>query len=412
MLVDFTVANFASFNEAQTLSMVLPQGQTSRNTTAFSDFEYLGTIAAIYGANGSGKSNFIKAFEFFKTFINESAKKYSQGDKIDVTPFLFHPTSPHEPSEFAISFIHRGYFFEYGFELDTTKIHKEYLYATPQNGDKQEWLLRENNIIRIGDMVTGTTEQKQLWKDTTLDNMLFLSVAIQKNSHDFYLAGEWFKKNINVISSGIMPFTLEQATKSEEEKLKIMGFLKQCDVAFYDFETKEVSLDEEFLKKILSLFPDELKKNLPDTTGATRTEILLKYSVNGSEYILPFESESEGTKQLFHLSGIIIDILKHGCIFIFDELHRSLHPKAFEFVIKLFQDEKTNPNNAQLIFTSHDTHPMKFLSKSDVWIAHKNTDSKQTELYSISDFKNVPDTIDIQKEYLDDIFGGLPNIAG
>ena len=76
------------------------------------------------------------------------------------------------------------------------------------------------------------------------------------------------------------------------------------------------------------------------------------------------------------------------------------------------RDEKTNPKNAQLIFTSHDTHPMKFLLKSDVWIAHKNTESKQTELYSISDFKNVPDAIDIQKEYLDDIFGGLPNIAG
>ena len=278
--------------------------------------------------------------------------------------------------------------------MTTDKVHKEYLYATPPNGEKQEWLLRENNIITIGDMVTGTAEQKQLWKDMTRDNTLFLSVAIQGNSYDFYYPGLWFKEKIlildeiklaktYVIEKNRFWYDIYKLIGEEhlQNKSEILSFLNSCDVAFNNFEI--------------------------DKNG-----INLKYSVNGSEYILPFNAESDGTKHLFELSAVILDILKNGSVWIADELHRSLHPKAFEFVIKLFQDEKTNPKNAQLIFTSHDTHPMKFLLKSDVWIAHKNTESKQTELYSISDFKNVPDAIDIQKEYLDDIFGGLPNIAG
>jgi AAA15 family ATPase/GTPase len=416
MLVDFSVANFCSVNDAQTLSMVMPEGKISQNPTKIKGIPYLSNVAALYGANGAGKTNLIKALHFSQHFILNSHKNKSQGDETGVTPFLFDSKTPNEPSEFAISFIHENYFFEYGFELDIKKIHKEYLYATDKMGNKQTWFTRENQNITIGDNIQGSAKTKKSWKELTRENALFLSQAVQNNSQDFNIAFKWFKQKIKVFSDKVRSdFTKDQcflATNPDcqNNKTKILSFLKNLDIAFIDFSIieKETDFPTSFFEQVPFEFKEDFKKEI---LSSKQKKVKLEYQVNDKNYFLELEQESDGTQNLFALAGPLFDILDNGYIWIADELHRSLHPKAFEHIIKLFKNPKTNPNNAQLIFTSHNTYPLKFLDKHNVWLVEKNKDNLQSELFSISEFKSVPDNIKLDEEYLDNTFGGLPHIG-
>jgi len=188
MLIEFSVANFRSLHERQTFSLAKAAGKelvdtNTFETEAFNSFELLRS-AVVYGANASGKSNFIRALHTMKEIVVGSATG-QRGDRLPVVPFRLSKASAHEPSEFEATFIIDNVRYQYGFSATTERIHEEWLLAYPM-GRPQRWIDRAWNAKTqsydwaLGDKLIGE-KQKQLWQKSTRDNALFLSTAVQLN---------------------------------------------------------------------------------------------------------------------------------------------------------------------------------------------------------------------------------------
>ncbi len=150
----------------------------------------------------------------------------------------------------------------------------------------------------------------------------------------------------------------------------------------------------------------DLSRELP-----VRPEIQLIHTAGGESYALDFSQESQGTKTWFNLIAPLLDVLAEGQILLFDELDASLHPQLTEKIVDLFYDVRTNPNNAQLIFTTHDTHLLQKLNRDEVWLAEKN-EYGATSLTALSDFSGdaVRRSMNLERNYLSGRYCGVPNL--
>ncbi len=389
MLIEFSVSNFRSIKTKQTFSMAAEKPHKEVRCVLDTGFKAAPSVlecAAIYGPNGSGKSNVILAVEFFQEFVITSSREREPGQPISVIPFLFSKDDKSQPSEFEIVFVHKEYLFQYGFILDKEMIHKEWLYATPQTSARQSaqtWLLRDRLKSKKEWVIRKELKgEKEVWKESTRDEALFLSTAVHLNSQDFGIPFEWIRKKLITMGGQyrLSPDYTESKVRSEnEDKAKIVSFMKRFDVSFED-----IHIDQ-------------------------NSKLFSKYTfIENQEYLLPFEEESEGTKLLFAFSGPILSILENGGIFIVDELERSLHPLAFQGIVDLFQDRHFNKNNAQLIFTSHNTTIMNMMDRDQIWLIDKS-EMRASELVSVADFKGRPDEV-VEKRYLTGRYAALPRI--
>ena len=411
MLIEFSVANFRSIKEKQTLSMVADKGFA----TGFNSVPYLSNIAAIYGANGSGKSNLVKAMEFFGDFVNNSAKASQEGEEIEVIPFLFSEKTQELPSEFEIIFIHNDYLFQYGFSLNKNIVITEWLYATPKDGKKQKfqtWLSRDMTIGEIEIDKKNIKGEKEFWKKSTRHNSLFLSTAVSLNSEDFKKPFDWIVKEFRVFptDASISPrFTIKQIADGNKKE-QILKFLKAFDTVFEDIKIVEEEFNE---KKLPKGMPSEIKNEIMKNMKGEKTfDIYTSHKMEeGGVYYLDIGEESLGTEKLFAFAAPIIDVLENGYCLVVDEINNSLHPHALAGVINLFRNKKTNPKNAQLIFTSHDTLPMNILDREQIWVLDKGKFGN-TNLTSIAEFKTSNrETEAIEKRYLNGRYSGIPNIG-
>ncbi len=188
MLIEFTVKNYRSIKNEQTLSMVKAKGNELESSNCFlpdaPSSESLLRSAAIYGPNAAGKSNIIKAMMEMESIIRTSATSSQEGDELGVTPFLFNAASSKEPTEFEMVFINEGIKYQYGFTTTKDQIFEEWLIAFPK-GRPQRWFSREfdrqtqSYEYKFSDYLVG---QKSVWQNSTRMNALFLSTAVQLNS--------------------------------------------------------------------------------------------------------------------------------------------------------------------------------------------------------------------------------------
>ncbi len=386
MLIEFSVSNFKSYRTQQTLSMAAEKPHKSPRCVLETSFHAIPRVletASIYGANGSGKSNLIDAMAFCKYFILNSSKDLLPGDRIKVNPFQFSEQTTSQPCEFEIIFIHEGYLFQYGFAVDTKQVHQEWLYATPQNSKKQSaqtWLERgfKKDEFNIRKEIKGA---KEIWKNETRDNALFLSTAVQRNSDSFKIPFEWIRTKFWTVNTLNNIFTIQEFQSNQEKRDKILKLLKEFDFSFTD----------------LNIVENEKQYSL-----------VSKYIFGNKEYTLPFEEESAGTKRLFTFAGPIIDTLEKGNTLIIDEMDLTLHPLAVKGVISLFQNPHTNKHNAQLIFTTHNTTSMSMMDRDQIWLT-KKSESGESLLSSIADFEGRADEA-VEKRYLSGRYGTLPKI--
>lgn len=178
MLVEMSVANFRSIKDRQTLSLVRNSGDEllRSNTFEASSVKPIKLLrsAVVYGANASGKSNFLQAIQVMDRFVRKSSG-FQRGDDIPVVPFKLCPATRELPTEFEVVFIADGVRYQYGFSATTERVHEEWLFAFPK-GHSQEWISRswnsKNSTYEWGKMAR-LTGQKELWKSSTRDNALF-----------------------------------------------------------------------------------------------------------------------------------------------------------------------------------------------------------------------------------------------
>ena len=417
MLIQFSAKNYLSFKDEQTLSLTIAKGGELVNSNTFrsnlSAPAGLLKTAVIYGPNASGKSNFLAALVAMKRIVTGSATEWQRGKELPVTPFLLDEMSAESPSEFEIVFVADGVRYQYGFAATSERVHEEWLLAFPKV-KPQRWFTRIwNEEINTYEWEMGNsfTGQKQLWQDTTRSNALFLSTAVHLNSKQLQPVFDWFNNSLRTIFfSGFyqeLEFTASRCKDSNELK-KVVEYLKVADLGIDDISVESEKISSKHLPDNMS---DEAKIYfLENEINTDVFDIRTIHKTNqGKTLLFSFNLESEGTQKFFALTGPIIDTLENGYVLFIDELHSNFHPKMVRFLVDLFHDEKTNPNNAQLIFTSHETSILSqdIFRRDQIWFCEKDKEQASI-LYPLTDFSPRKGRENLEAGYLSGRYGALP----
>lgn len=388
MLVQFMVKNVLSFKEETVLDMTAIKAYKEHecNLIDIGMKEKFLRVAAIYGANASGKSNLYMAMSLFQRIIMESLNNVGEGEKNAIdryyVPFSFEKTE--ENSEFQIVEIYGGYEYKYGFEYNAECIVTEWMYRKNLETNRTVTILeRTTNNVKFG---ASVKKECELYKEQIPSETLALSFF-----NKLKLRTDVFTSVYSAIMSTlVVPTNFCEDTDILEELLpqvidrdkeKLVEFLSAIDTGIQD------------------IFYDDSEKNMKFYT--------FHKGKDGEEYPLSLYFESEGTiKSIMLFIYARLAVLNGGSIFV-DELNIKLHPLLLKFITDLFHDEKSL---AQLIYTTHDTTLMdkKFFRRDQIWFVQKD-EFGYSELSALSDFKIRSDA-SFEKDYLAGVYGGIPYI--
>lgn len=397
-LIEFSVENFKIFKDKVTFSMLTRKGDYSFKKNG----RNLLKTSLIYGPNASGKSTLLDAFGMVRNGVIKSAHN-EEGTVLPYFPFIL-SSAKNKPSFYEVVFSLDKKVFKYNFSILKDKIVTENLFRILSTGEEKKYLIRkEQNIKLFADF-----ERSGDIKIKTRKEVLFLSAASQWNNELAVKIVEGFK-NINVISGsgseGYRGYTMGMFKKDIDNKKKILDLLRKADFCISDGVVEKMMLPDSVKKQISSFkeVPDEV-----DTMYFLHDKFDSKNKKIGSERI-NMGNESAGTRRFFDILGPVIDTLENGKILLIDELDNSLHPFLAKLIIDLF--EKSNPKNAQLIVTTHDTSLLSYkkgFSKDHFWFTEKDKFGAGS-LFSLAEFSLRNDT-EFSKKYLEGRFGALPFI--
>jgi AAA15 family ATPase/GTPase len=420
MLVQFTVGNFLSFNQKRTLNLEAKGISELKTNISTFKAEKILRSAIIYGANSSGKSNLIKAFERMREVVLTSVR-LNDTDELDYSPFLFSTESENQPTFFEIVFWQDSTRYRYGFEYNLKQIINEWLFAGKTEKGEKPLFIR--TIEGIG--ITEKFKEGEGTESKTNNNRLFISLVAQLGGNISKKVLEFFKE-YNVLSglehndyTGFTMRVLHKNLNGCDDSLKLYQKLK---LGFQDIKAIESDFNP---LDIPEGMPDKLKaKLIKEFTGkrvAGLKTVHNKFDKKGKiiDFVLldKEKNESEGTNKIIDLSGPIFDTLKLGKTLIIDELDAKLHPLITMRIVGLFNSPESNPNNAQLIFATHDTNLLgeELFRRDQIWFTEKD-EQEQTDLYSLYDF-NLPDgskvrnDSNLEKNYIRGRYGAIPFIT-
>lgn len=402
MLLRFRFSNYRSFRTEQELSLIAG----SLNDQPEGVFEVPGLkervlpVAAIYGANASGKTTVLRALQFMNRAIRQSQRFWEPEQDIPLEPFAGEARDC--SSRFVVDFIQRHVRHQYGFAVNTATVTEEWLHVYP-NGKKQTWFQRKTGEpILFGEKLLG---ENRVIEQLTRNNSLFLSAAAQNNHEMLVPVYKWFWNSLTFVLGdrsveGIR--TAEMCNDSETRDL-ITRLLRVADLGIADLTVEEER--EEFTEKSISLFEEVARSML-----AGRTVVKLRHRV-GDE-LLPFglEQESAGTLAYLALLGPLVSALKAGGVIFVDELDSSLHPLIAIEIMRLFENRALNPKCGQLIFNTHDTNLLNtgILRRDQIWFTEKDAQG-ESHLYPLTDFKPRREE-NLESGYLQGRYGAIPFI--
>ena len=424
MVIRFTAENFRSFKEKQELTLVATSLKELPGALIHIEgFSHdLLRVAAIYGANASGKTNVLKALSFMCSTVRNSHSKWDPEAKINRQPFRLNQ-SEGKPSSFEIEFLVSGTPYRYGFVVNTKRVLEEWLLAYPQ-GKQQLWFTRKEEqkegqepAVRFsfGRHLSG---ENRAIEALTRKNSLFLSAAAQNNHGMLLPVYNWFAANAHFVMS---PRNSAQRTadlcKDDQHKEILANMLSSVDFGVTGLRVEEIRLDGldeqvEQIKKFRTALRDMMSLFDQQINLETATKLFLLHRGSGKEPVeFPLEEESAGTSAYFALLGPAISVLEKGGVLCVDELDSSLHPLLALELVKLFNDEKRNPMGAQLVFNTHDTNLLdnSILRRDQIWFTEKDTQGA-THLYPLSDFTPRKNE-NLKRGYLQGRFGAVPFIG-
>ncbi|MBS1781125.1 MAG: ATP-binding protein [Bacteroidetes bacterium] len=418
MLVEFSVGNFLSFKTKTTLSLAATSIKEHVDTNIFStERNDLLKGAVIYGANASGKSNFIRAMSTMRRLVVQSFEQSSR-EELDITAFLLNTETEYLPSFFEAIFIIDSTRYRYGFEADDKKFRAEWLFEAQKNVEKPLFLREEDGI----EVMKTFSEGKDL-EERTRDNALFLAVVDQFNGKIAKKIMRWFNNFITISGlshEGYKGVTFDML-ENKQTSTALLDFYKKLDLGFDDISISKKPFDGKELPKDM---PESLVKQLvTDLEGALKIDIKTihkKYDAKGKAIgLVEFDmrsQESSGTNKLFNISGPVFDVLNDGGVLVVDELDASLHPLLTLAVTKLFNSKDFNRNNAQLIFATHDTNLLYYgnYRRDQIYFVEKDQYGV-SDMYSLVEYKEQGKTIrkdrSFEKDYIEGRYGAIPFIG-
>ncbi|MFD1885550.1 AAA family ATPase [Paenibacillus wenxiniae] len=388
MLLQFNFENFKSFEKESTLDMMATSIKEHENDVVYNAYnERVLKVAAIFGANASGKSNIFKAFRFFCRFVLSSNRSAILLDERHLSPFAF--TSDKTPSFFEAIFSTEQNIFQYGFKVDQEQIYEEYLYVRDKNKKKESYrtlFYRSEQDIELAPEFESIKNLLELLEKKTL----FLSLMTSFKIEIVQEIRDWFQKvyfmdyakgfNSVAIARSRFQTPLIRILKDATKKEHLEKFIKAVDVGIETLDmipfNKTELADEENIENISD---DETMYEFVSIHANPDTNEIFR---------LPLREESSGTQKLIALYTSLQNVIEQGGILFSDELDAQLHPLLLRYLINLFHDSKTNPNHAQLIFTTHDVFTLDKdnFRRDEIWFVDKD-ERGVSKLYSLAEYK-------------------------
>lgn len=418
MFIEFSVSNYLSFKAKTTLSLAATSVKEHIQTNVFSTERYsLLKSAVVYGANSSGKSNFIKAMSTMRRMVLQSFEQ-SSANELGIKPFLLNTETENAPSFFEAVFVIDNIRYRYGFEANDKMIHAEWLFEAPKKVERPMFI-REYDGIEV---MKNYPEGKNL-EERTRDNALFLAVADQFNGKIAKQIIQWFNNFITI--SGLSHEGYKGVTfgmlEDKHTNSKLLNFYRKLDLGFDDISIHKKLSDP---GKLPNDMPESLLKQLiTDLEGAFKIDIKTihkKFNAKGKAIDqVEFDmrgQESSGTNKIFNISGPVFDVLNDGGVLVVDELDASLHPLLTLAVTKLFNSKQFNPKNAQLIFATHDTNLLYYgnFRRDQIYFIEKDQFGA-SNIYSLVEYKEEGKTIrkdrSFEKDYIEGRYGAIPFIG-
>lgn len=413
MLLQFYFSNYRSFEGEGILDMRASGSNELSSHIRNTLNEKVLPVTAIYGANASGKSSVFEAFQFMVLCVLESLSFSDDNKKnpykLKVDSFKF-SESREKPSEFEINYIDKKEkkekYYNYGFKIDNSGILEEYLASNTKTGVKRNedytyiFKRERNQKLYLDSSVEKFRENLEI---SLKDKTLLVSLGAKLNIDEFIRVRTWFI-NTEVInfSNSLYGAFLENILpnniiESEEVRKNLVSFINSFDDSIIDIEVEKISAIDENDKDNYRVFTIHKSDKGISTARISMNE------------------ESSGTKKMFSLYQTLLDVLEKGGVFFADELDIKLHPLLMRNILLTFTDKEKNSNNAQLIFTTHNTiyMDMDLLRRDEIWFVEK--DNGVSKLYSLDDITNekgekVRKDTNYEKHYLLGNYGAIPNL--
>ena len=399
MLIRFSFKNFKSFKNENCLDMEATSlKEHEYNVAKTENGEYL-KVSAIYGANASGKTNVLQAFDYMKKriLVSDDSKKNSPIDEENIYSFMIN----NDPIALEVEILAKNNkIYKYGFEVLKDTIISEWLFEKRVNKFYAIFERENNNVSmkpnKISDLVNID------------ERTLFLNIysKIDRNNEDFSNVYDWFVNSmyLDLGNPNFERFINNRVSlkilSDENYKKELLKFIKTFDSGIEGIRTT----------------PDSIEA-VKNNNGIIDIEVLHR-GENGELKALPFYLESNGTRKMFHLFDFFMDALKNGMVLFVDELDAKLHPLLTRYIINLFHNSKTNIGNGQLIYSTHDTVNLnkETFRRDEIWFAEKDKDGI-SEIYALSDYileddknagKKVRNDATYNKDYLTGRYGAIP----
>lgn len=402
MLLEFSCSNHKSIKDPILFSTVASKDTTNEDSLYIYGATRVLRTAVIYGANGSGKSNFVDAILFVKNLVINSIN-HQPGQGILQQPHKL--SGIDSESKYAIQFVTNGIRYAFGFTLEHLLVVEEYLYYFP-NGRQVKIYERTESGFTEGNKFKNRFDACH---DVLKPNRLFLSCAANFSNVDEIAKAFGFFRDDLVIYRGLgtdnwMEYSMNQISTNPAVKKVVLSFLRSLGTGIKDIRVKidDVNMKAHDLPPFLS---DEFKAML---ISNPLKKIDAKVVYPNFETDLMTE-ESVGVRKLFEMLCPFIDIIIKGKVLICDELEASLHESILHELVNLFRQIKSE-RFAQLIFTTHDTSilDLELFRRDQVWFTEISQDSRATELYSLAEMKNVRKGENVRKGYVMGKYGAIP----
>lgn len=413
MLIQFNFKNFKSFKDETSLDLTATKiSEYSERVVSIGNEKIL-PVAAIFGANAHGKSNIIEAFKYMHIYVIESLDFGGDSDNkknkfIKSTPFLLDETASKDESLFEVYFIDSkeqgGKIYNYGFTVSSYGINEEWLnYKTKSSRGPYKSIFYRNeseNILELDGIPSKSRENIRiaLEKETLIVSLgAKLKISKLKHIRDWFINNEFADFGKPIESFFLSKLIPNNFVEDRNVRKNVIKYLSAFDNSIIDFNVETIPSNdnnEDYVKI------DAIHKMI----GSDKT-------VN-----IPLQNESSGTLKMFSLYPMLQNVLENGGVFVVDELNARLHPLLVRGFLITFLNPKINTNNAQLIFTTHDTWQLKGngLRRDEIWFAEKDTDGVSS-LYSLADFidedgSKIRKDSNYEKNYLLGKYGAIPSL--
>lgn len=420
MILEFSVKNFRSINEMQTLSFRATGLKSTdenelideNNITSEGNIKILKTLG-IYGANASGKSNIIKALDLFLMAIKQDVGNESGLWSLN-EPFLFQDNFIETESFFQLVFIYNSKKYRYGFTVKkNTTAQKEFSINKKESQEMigSEWLFGEvdKNMVEIFTREGMKVDKSKLpnpnmFPELPSPHTLFLTHASAFDAQGLcsQIRKIMFEFTISNLFIGVDSFRRFSMLAIFNNKDKLLNLLGAFNLNYHN-----VFIFDEDKKNDISTFPIDKIYFEKRYTNPQTGEIKAKRLNLG-------DTESDGTQKLFDLAGMLLITfeMEHPGLVIIDEIDSNFHPFLVIKLVGMFNDPKINKSNSQLLFTSHDTNLLQpDIMRRDQFYFTEKTEHNETKLFSLADLKGIRNDADFAKQYLAGFYGALPILA-